>query len=408
MASTRREFLFHGVQIAAVTAVAPWALSRRAFASTDDGGARVLVVIELAGGNDGLNTVIPWRDERYHRARPTLAAAAAGAHDIGADLALHPSLPRCAGLLAAGELAIVQGVGYPQPDRSHFRSSDIWQTALAPDVHEDVGDVDRRTATGWLGRACSQLARRGEAAPLGVHVGDGPPPLSLTDAGAPGAAIGGDLTDRRRELPPAAAAARDALSAQHDGDRGELAFLRATARDGLELERRLEGAARVQPSADWPGTDLARKLRTIAVLVASGFPARVYTLRLGGFDTHADQAPVQASLLGELDGALGAFRDELAAREALGRVTTLVYSEFGRRVAENGTRGTDHGAAAPVFLLGGAVRGGLHGERPDLAHLEDGDVRHSTDFRSVYATLERDWLGVHPTSKRAPLDLLRG
>ncbi len=363
------------------------------------GDDRVLCVLELTGGNDGLNTLIPIDDDRLAGARPTLRQAARGAHRIADGFALHPSLGALARAFERGVTCVVHGVGYEPPDRSHFRSRDVWQTA-----DPNLGRAGANT-TGWLGRAADLLADRGAAVPA-MSVGSLGVPLALSgrravvpavrslddyellvDAPAPSA------TETRDEL---AELVRAGSSSAHAGLRGAIATASESALAGVERLR--TALDRYRPSAEYPDSALGRELQLLARIVVSGFGTRLFHLRFGGFDTHAGQAPVHAGLLAQLDLGLGALLQDLEAHRASDRFTMLVHSEFGRRVAENRSQGTDHGTAAPVFVLGGGLGAGrkLHGAAPDLGALEDGDVAMGCDFRRVYAEL-LGWLGVDAT-----------
>jgi len=390
---TRRSFLVEGLR---VTALAPALASVRGARAVEGDGERVLVVVQLTGGNDGLNTVVPHRQDAYARLRPTLALQRSALHALDDEHGLHPALGALAGSFAEGRLTVVQGVGYPQPDRSHFRSLEIWHTGdpLAPGG-----------ALGWLGRMADQILADRPGAMPALHVGDEDLPLALIgrDAFAPSVA---DLARLQlAELPGLAAARDEVLRAPHADAASDLAFLRAAAAGACAAARRLEHAVERARPGDYPDMELARKLRLVAQLVAGGFDTRVFLVALGGFDTHARQAPLHAALMAELDASLAAFERDLAARRQAKRVLTLVFSEFGRRTAENGSRGTDHGAAAPVLLLGGPGCGGVRGTAPDLERLVDGDVPHGVDFRSLYAAIERDWMGLAASSALPAFDL---
>ncbi|MBX3461685.1 MAG: DUF1501 domain-containing protein [Planctomycetes bacterium] len=352
---------------------------------------RVLLVLELVGGNDGLNTVIPVDDARYAALRPQLQAVRKGAHRLADGTALHPALGRLRRRLEAGGVAVRHGVGYPGPDRSHFRSRDIWHTADPGLVR-----VGART-TGWLGRAADLVAARsaglGAAAVGGLEV-----PLLLRGRSVTVPSLR-RLEDCQWLAPTAAgpigaeAAVRDLVDAgRGDGARTHAA---AVARAAVRLADDLTAAMRrYRPAADYPGTALGRDLQLAARLVVAGFGTRLLHIGFAGFDTHARQLPTHAGLLAQLDAALDAFAQDLAAQGRAERVAVLVHSEFGRRAAENASQGTDHGAAAPVFVLG-PVQGGVHGPVPDLQRLDDGDVAATMDFRSVYAD-GLSWLGLEP------------
>jgi uncharacterized protein (DUF1501 family) len=404
---TRRDFLKTcacGGAVALGSAAFPPVLTRALGASRRSD--RTLVVLELAGGNDGLNMVVPFKDELYRRLRPALAIPERDALPLDGATALHPRMRELASLHQKGRLAVVQGVGYPSPNRSHFRSLDIWQSAVAE--RED-------TASGWIGRFAEQ-SRGGALEAVGMDLTERPVALTARSAELPVLSSGEgfqldvgerDVEARRRVLaglasaspagrPPLAGALLEAArSAYRAADQIERATLRATA-----------------AAAAYPDTPLGRQLRRVADLVAAGLGVRVAFLRLGGFDTHAAQLAVHADLLGQLSAALGAFFEDLEGRGLARQVLLVAYSEFGRRVAENASLGTDHGAAGPVLLVSGALRGGLYGPRPDLSDLDEGDVRHAVDFRQVYATLLERWLEAPAEAVLArryePLEFLGG
>jgi uncharacterized protein (DUF1501 family) len=392
----RRSFLRGALCVPFAGALPLGAAARSELLWLPRGDARTLVVIELQGGNDGLNTVIPVDDERYARARPTLQAVRKGAHRLADGTALHPALGRLHAHVAAGRATVVHGVGHAQPDRSHFRSRDIWHTA--DPAHQRV----TAATTGWLGRTADLLAAASAGVPAAavgglevplvmkaqrVHV----PSLRRVEDYQWGAPGGGPL--------PAGAAVRQvvARAAEPGGDslRG---FTAAVAQQGVGLADELTRAlARYRPRAEYPDTPLGRELRLCAQLVVAGFGTRLVHVATGGFDTHARQLGTHAGLLQQLDAALGAFLADLVAHERADSVALLVHSEFGRRVAENASQGTDHGAAGPVFVALGGSCGGVLGAPPDLARLDDGDLIAGIDFRSVYAELLQ-WLGVAPAA----------
>lgn len=375
------------------TMLLPFAAQLRAGAWLPRGDARTLVVLELEGGNDGLNTVIPLDDAAFARLRPRLSAVRQGALPVGGGRGLHASLGGMAKAVAAGELAIVQSVGYPSPDRSHFKSRDIWHAA-DPKLAQVRADT-----TGWLGRAADWLAAQGAGLPA-ADIGGVEVPLVLRTKSVVVPSLrrvedfvlwcgdGADGDARRRSVQEVLAARTDA------GLLGEIAALGTAAVQQSEALRK--ALLRYQSKARYPETALGRSLQLIARMAISGFGTRLFHVGFGGFDTHARQLPVQQALLRELDEALAAFAADLAGHDQLATTAVLVHSEFGRRVAENESQGTDHGAAAPVFVLGGGVRGGLHGQPPDLDALVDGDVHATADFRSVYRDL-LTWLGLDST-----------
>jgi uncharacterized protein (DUF1501 family) len=351
-------------------------------------GECVLVLIQLAGGNDGLNTVVPYADPAYHRARPALAIGEGAVLKLNDTLGLHPSLTGLLELWDDGRLGIVQGVGYPQPDRSHFRSMDIWHTA-DPTVTQPQ--------TGWLGRMldASTEVQPGlrEAAAIGLDR----LPLALVANRIVSPTIK-NLDAFRINEPSGGHPLRTetwrnaAESASLSGS--ELDFLRRSARASLASADRLKNLGNsYRPSVDYSGTGLAQRLKLVAQMIAAELPARVYFVSLDGFDTHAQQLPGHAALLAELSGAISAFVADLTEHGLAERVLTATFSEFGRRLEENGSLGTDHGAAASLFVVG-PKQGGVYGEAPSLTDLDDGDPKFTTDFRRVYATFLERWLKV--------------
>lgn len=397
-AFTRREFL-QTAAVATLGATIPAFLGRSVQASSRyplSGprmtGDRVLVVVQLGGGNDGLNTVVPYADDAYHRARPRLRLRRDGLLALDDYMGLHPSLEPFKELYDNGDLAIVNGVGYPNPDRSHFRSMEIWHTAT---------DSDRYSATGWVGRYLdNQCDGRGnQPSPLaGVSIG---PERPQAFAGERGLGVSFQDPARFRWNDGGSEQLQDAfrqingVGVDTDDDGSAHSFLRHMTANAVVASDHIVRASRQRraPNADYPNGRLASDLRTIADLIAAGIPTRIFYASFGGFDTHANQPGQHANLLAQVAGAVAAFQRDLRGRGLSGRVATLCFSEFGRRVAENGSGGTDHGAAGPVFVLGDAVKPGLHGKYPSLTDLAAGDLRHAVDFRSVYADLLGGWLG---------------
>jgi uncharacterized protein (DUF1501 family) len=393
----RRRLVIGGLELAAFASVASRTSAAGLAGIASRSAERALVVVQLSGANDGLNTVVPHRQDAYYRARPVLGLSRQSLHALDDAHGLHPEAAGLAELYAQGRLAVVHGVGYPEPNRSHFRSMEIWHSA------DPLGPVG---PTGWLGRVADRLAEANGSAMLSLHVGSEVLPLALQGERwfAPSVRDprGFRLTTRSRAH---ADARLDLISARAPGDLG---FLRDAARATYGAAERMQQLAEAGAAAEYPSHELAQKLRLVARLVTGGFGTRVYYLQHDGYDTHARQAPAHAALLGELSGALSAFQRDLAQHGESEHVLVLVFSEFGRRVEENGSKGTDHGAGAPLFLLGGRVRGGMHGTAPDLARLVDGDVPHGTDFRAIYASIESEWFGLANTQTSAPLRGLLG
>jgi uncharacterized protein (DUF1501 family) len=352
---------------------------------------RVLVVVQLSGGNDGLNTVIPYADDAYARNRIVLRIPPDQVLKVDEYVGLHPQLTGFARLIEERRLAIVQGVGYPNPDRSHFRSMDIWHSAQ-PEISQPQD--------GWLGRSLAQLdAEVGGDVPA-LHLGPQELPLALVSQERPVPSVeslenfqirtaGGALTTAA--LSQLASAPRPANPL--------LSFVQRSTLTAYASSQQVRQALKDERSAtSYPGFGLARKLQSIAHLIDADLATRIYYVSLDGFDTHANQAQAHAGLLNELSSSLAAFTDDLAQRGHLERVVVMTFSEFGRRVKENASQGTDHGAAAPMFLLGAGIKAGVIGEHPSLTNLDEGDLKHHTDFRRVYATLLQRWLACNSRS----------
>jgi uncharacterized protein (DUF1501 family) len=380
---SRRDFLKSSTLLALAPTVQGF-LAQTARAAQPERDGRVLVVVELNGGNDGINTVVPFADEGYARHRRHLRLPTASLIRVNDRVGLHPALRDAARLLEGERLAIVQGVSYPNPIRSHFESMAVWHAARR-DPREHAGP-------GWLGRTLDAARGPADGAPASVYVGHDTLPGALRSSRSVAASLLrlDDLV-LSTEVDP-----RRAVPAPGPGD-DVRAFVNRTLLDAYTASDRLQelgGAGGAGPA--YPAGGLAEALRLVARLIKARFGTRVYYTKHtnNGYDTHYAQLAPHAALLGELGGALRAFLDDLRAARHEERVAVLVFSEFGRRVAENGSLGTDHGTAAPVFVAGGRVRGGLVGTTPSLTDLVDGDLRPSLDFRRVYATLLEDWLGL--------------
>ncbi|GAB4168685.1 MAG: DUF1501 domain-containing protein [Terrimicrobiaceae bacterium] len=354
----------------------------------------ILVILQLAGGNDGLNTVVPFADDAYRAARPKLAIASRDVLKINDATGLHPSLAGLRGLYDDGHLAVIQGVGYPNPNRSHFRSTDIWQTASDADVVESHG---------WVGRyfdACCS----GEDPEVGIAISR-QEPLAFSGKNRQGLAFQspGGLEFRNDMEPAGMQEVTESAGGSIDMLPGSSAsaspadFLRRVALNAtMSSDKIRDVTSRFHPTAPFPKNRLGSSLELVSRLIAGSMPTRVYYVSQGGYDTHSNQSGSHSRLLAELDAALTAFTNEMKAQGNLDRVLLMTFSEFGRRVAENASGGTDHGAAAPLFVIGGSTQAGIHGPSPDLTRLDRGDLIHSTDFRSVYATILESWLKTRP------------
>ncbi|MGF1626544.1 MAG: DUF1501 domain-containing protein [Alphaproteobacteria bacterium] len=335
---------------------------------------RVLVLLKLAGGNDGLNTLAPYSDPVYRRARPTIGLGADAVLPLGEGLGLHPGLAGLEDAWAAGDLAVVRGVGYRPPDRSHFRSMDVWETG---------GEPGAPGADGWLTRALDGWP---EARPLSMLVIGSDPMVPVAGGGLTAFALAGDAA-------PAATTGRDGSG---PAGNSALAHVLAVQRQLAAVQAGLAETLAALPdlATPFPEDDLGRRLRLAARLIAGGSPAPVILVPVAGFDTHAGQRPVHDGLLAAVGAGLAALRRALAEAECWQLATVATYSEFGRRLAENASGGTDHGTAGPHLVLGGAIRGGWHGLQPSLTDLEDQDPVPTTDFRSYLAGLAAAGLGL--------------
>jgi uncharacterized protein (DUF1501 family) len=378
---TRRDFLRHSSLVALAPSV-PGFLARTARAARPERDGRILVVVQMDGGNDGINTVVPFKDDGYARHRRLLRLPAGELIKVGDGLGLHPGLADAGRLLDGGRLTIVQGVGYPNPNRSHFESMAIWQSGRLR--RED------RNGTGWVGRALDSQPSAG--GPGAVFVGGGQLPEVLRGRQAVASALThpDDLlltpTVRARPVSLGGPAATDLA-----------AFVQRTALDAHTTAERMAALPRGPDGGDgYLPTALAERLRLVAGLIKQDVGARVYYALQPGYDTHASQLSTHSQFLREWADALRAFLDDLAAARLAERVVVLSFSEFGRTVKENGSAGTDHGTAGPIFLAGPGVRPGLVGQTPSLLDLDDkhGDLKVGIDFRRVYATLLEDWLGM--------------
>lgn len=402
MQSTRREFLTQGLAGATLFATGahlPGFLTRTALAARAARDDTILVVVQMTGGNDGLNMLIPYEDDLYHRARPTLRIAPGRVLPLESGLGLHPDMTGFQRLYDEGLLSVVTNVGYPNPDRSHFASMDVWHCAETN---------AKRPRDGWLGRVVDRYTRAG-AAPLALHLDYEVLPLALKTQSRPVPSIR-DMEAFR--LRGAGEPLEAAIAAPRDNALEDLLFVQRTALASCANARRIEQVMQAEPTrSPYPAYGLANRLQQIARLIGADFGPRIYYTSIGGFDTHARQVLAHGPLLRELADSIAAFFKDLKQRGAAEKVALMTFSEFGRRVKENGSQGTDHGAAAPMFLVGPSCQPGVHGGPPDLANLHEGDIRHKTDFRRVYASVLEDWLSVDQSAilpKRfEPLALLR-
>ncbi len=427
---TRRRFLRTSMLGAAASWTLPVFLEKTFFAldavaadaltqtATGKDGT-ILVVLQMAGGNDGLNMVVPYADDIYYRSRPKLGLPADKVLKLNSYAGLNGKLTGLKALFDEGHLSVVQGVGYPNPNRSHFRSTEIWQTA---------SDADRNESEGWLGRYFDNCCA-GADPTVGVAIGEEMPqafaaktPTGITFSQPeqfrwrPSEKVEGRMSAEEsffRQLNGSGGGEETLLTASEGGSIGAIPgksktdlstidFLQRTALDAqLSSDKILAIARKYESNVPYPQGRLAASLSMIARMIAGGLPTRVYYVSQGGFDTHAGQVNAHERLMGELNDALSAFATDLKQQGNFDRVLLITFSEFGRRLVENANGGTDHGAAAPMFIVGGAVKPGLFGKYPSLSDLDYGDLKFNTDFRSVYGTVLDKWL-------RAPSQVVLG
>ncbi|QVL34474.1 DUF1501 domain-containing protein [Telmatocola sphagniphila] len=392
----RRDFLKTGSLLGLGSSL-PAFLANSAYATpnAEKPGAKdtILVVVQFTGGNDGLNTVIPYADEEYAKLRPTLKIAKDRVKKLNDHVGLHPSMTGMAELYEEKSLCVVQGVGYPNPSQSHFRSMDIWQAASTAETLNE----------GWLGKALKELkapsfhiANDGESSPLAfsgapVRV---PSVKNLEDFQLKMTAANGSEKEGQRKLLGEVSQG----SSTAGNSNNLLQFVQRTALNTYASSDKLQEIGKnYQPKSPYPQSPLANKLRLCAQLIDGGLGTRIFYLSIDGFDTHANQGGANgahANLLAQVSGAITAFYKDLSARGHKDRVLIMTFSEFGRRAKENGSKGTDHGSGAPMFLVGGKVNAGVLGDHPSLTQLEMGNLKHNLDFRQVYAAVLDQWLGV--------------
>jgi uncharacterized protein (DUF1501 family) len=381
----------------------------------------ILVVLQMAGGNDGLNTVVPFTNDFYHKARPKIGLSAQQVLSLNGEIGFNSALTGFKNLYDSGNLAVVQGVGYPNPNRSHFRSTEIWQTASASDKIEKYG---------WLGRYFDN-ACAGADPTVGVTIG-GQLPQAFFAKKPTGICLNnpqnyrfmanGSATEesyrKLNELEMSSPAPDGGPSmAPEENSGGTIAslaagmpmqggsavdFITRTALDAQMSSDKVRAiAAKVQNQVVYPGSQLGNSLKLVAKLIGGGLPTRVYYISQGGYDTHTNQVNTQTRLLQDLGDSTKAFVDDMKAQGNMQRVLVMTFSEFGRRVSENANGGTDHGAAAPMFIVGNKVKAGLLGKYPSLApqDLFEGDIKYNVDFRNVYASVLENWL----KTKSAPI-----
>ena len=389
----RRDFVKTSFLTLAAGAEMPGFLGRTASAAAI-GKGKILVVVQLSGGNDALNTLVPFTNGAYYNARPTLAIGKKDVLNLNDSVGLNPALKPMMSLWDNGELALVQGVGYPNPNRSHFESMAIWHT----------GDPKARETEGWIGKIAEVYGDPFCATNIG-----GTTPLALrgSDIILPSIA---SIDRFQFKIAPEAQTAFNTILETPLMGRAET--MRGATRQMLsDIDRVQKGIGKYKAGAAYPEEKFAVSLREIARLIAADLGQRVFYTSLGGFDTHAGQPVDHPELLGALSSGLSAFRSDLEKQGRSDDVVVIGFSEFGRRLAENASAGTDHGKAGLMFALGKGVKGGLYGAYPDLEKLDDGDPVMTTDFRQVYATALDKWLNIPSCdilgAKFAPMNFLK-
>ena len=403
---TRRDFLRATLGASAFMSFGPAARYLLADSPQPRHVDTVLVVIQLTGGNDGLNTLVPYADDEYGRNRTTLRLPTSELHKIDSLLAFHPRMGAFLRLYQEGLLSIVQGVGYADSDQDHDRAMRVWHTAHPEDAR--LGGAGSQT--GWLGRLADGLWKTDQTDLPVVFVGPISRPFALNAENVVVSCI-----RRAEDLIIRPMPGRFNVSTQGNSDNTLLTILRSSTRDARTKSERIEAAIKSAGTAEYPPFGLAGHLRTVAQLIRADLGIRVFFTELGGggiggFDNHANQLGNHCALLHQLAESAAAFVQDLNRDKTLNRVLLMTFSEFGRTVKENGRRGTGHGAAAPIFLAGGRLKGGLMGSHPSLTDLEGDAPKVHTDFRRVYATVLDRWLGFDSRSvlgaRFDPLDVL--
>jgi len=423
---TRREFLQTSVLGASLAWTVPSFLAQTfsalhaqavdsATPSATGRDSEILVVLQMAGGNDGLNTLVPFANDHYFRARPRLGLPVNTVLKLNDELGFHPGLSAFKDLFDSGHLSIIQGVGYPNPNRSHFRSTEIWQTA---------SDANKFEKHGWIGRYFDSACKGAEPT-VGVNIGrqtpqafasskpvgvslDNPENYRFASSDQPeeGETAASEPFFRKLNRPAAplemdgassvnAGASIGSLTGRASVGGSPLDYLERVALDAQVSSDKILGLSRsIANKATYPVSPLANSLKLVARLIGGGLPTRIFYVSQGGYDTHTNQVGAHERLLKDLGDSVKAFISDLKAQGNFQRVLMMTFSEFGRRVAENANGGTDHGAAAPLFVRGDKVKAGLLGKQPSLdpADLANGDLKFTTDFRSVYAGILERWL----------------
>lgn len=379
----RREFLQIGT-LATTSLLVPRFLKAFEGAQAVPPGNKVLVILQLSGGNDGLNTVIPFRNDLYYKSRPRLGIEKAKLLSLNDEAGLHSALSGLKELYDDGSLGILNNVGYPNPDRSHFRSMDIWHTGSESSEYWN---------SGWIGRYLDAQCHGCDKPTYALELDD---TLSLALKGENIKAIA--MRDPKRLYGTANEKFFKEILADHKKESGEQTadYLYKTLSETLSSADYIFRQSKMNPSkAEYPKSEIGQSLKTIASLIYSDINTKVYYLSLGSFDTHINQAIQQQNLFNQMNEAIKAFTKDLKANGRFNDVLFMTFSEFGRRVAQNASGGTDHGTANNMFFISGALKQkGLINALPDLSDLSEGDLKYKIDFKNVYATVLKNWLGV--------------
>lgn len=383
----RREFIQAG-SLATASFLVPKFLKAFEGSAPVPPGNKVVVVLQLGGGNDGLNTVIPYRNDIYFKERPRLGIAREKALSLTDEAGLHPALSGFKELFDDGSLGILNSVGYPNPDRSHFRSMDIWHTASQSNEY---------WTNGWLGRYLDAQCHGCDKPTYALEIDD---ILSLAMKGEEAKAIA--MKDPKRLFGASNEKFFKDVLSQHQDEPGEqpVDYLYKTMSETLSSANYIFQQSKLNPSkGDYPKTELGNNLKTVASLIFSEINTKVYYLSIGSFDTHINQEQQQQRLFNEMNDAVKAFVKDLKANNRFNDVLLFTFSEFGRRVSQNASGGTDHGKANNMFMIsGGLKQKGLINGMPDLTDLDEGDIKYKIDFKDVYATILKKWLGADDAS----------
>ena len=344
---------------------------------------RKMIVVQLSGGNDGLNTVVPYRNDVYYRMRPVIGMKPDSLLAINDELALNKALEGFKNIYDDGGMCILNNVGYPNPDRSHFRSMDIWQTA---------SNSDEVLTNGWIGRYLDSNCPQCDKASMAIEVDD---TLSLALKGDK--VKGMAVKDPQRLFSLATEPYFKSMTQSSGYTNESLNYLINTMTETIDNAQYIYQRSKIYKSTiEYPDTAIGKKIKTIAELIILGIDTKVFYISHGSFDTHVNEIDQQGRLLRELGDAVAALVKDLKMNNRFNDVMLMTFSEFGRRVAENASGGTDHGTANNVFVMGGSLhKKGIYNKAPDLTFLQDGDLKHDIDFRQVYTTLLTNWMGVN-------------